>query len=176
MLTPNDLVMVAVMFAVSFVLGLVAVQLMEALLLAFLSASFVIITVCDLRYRIIPDLISFPLFLAGNFFSALQGVEIFLTHVASSISVVCLLLILRNLYFMARQRVALGLGDVKLISAAAAWLGPLRLADYLLVAALLALVQYAISRRCSNDRSVPFGPALALSLLCFVFATTMARH
>jgi leader peptidase (prepilin peptidase) / N-methyltransferase len=176
MLTPKDLAMVMIAVTISVTLGLVAAQPIEALFLALLAASAVIVAVCDLRYRIIPDLISLPLVAAGICFAGVQGKEAFVTHLATAAAIAALLLMLRAMYFRLRQRVGLGLGDVKMIAAAAAWLGPLKFPDYLLVAAVSALLQSAVFRSVANRGHIPFGPALAFSLWVFVCVATLARY
>lgn len=167
MLTPKVRSITIAAMVITAALGLVGVAPTEALLLSFLAGSAVVITLCDLRHRIIPDLISLPLVMIGIGFAARQGREAVVIHMLTAAGIAALLYILQAVHFRLRQRVGLGLGDVKLIAAAAMWIGPLHLADYLLAAALPALVQSGLGRSGTFQRKIPFGPALAFWLWIF---------
>lgn len=100
----------------------------------------------------------------GIGFAARQGREAVVIHMLTAAGIAALLYILQAVHFRLRQRVGLGLGDVKLIAAAAMWIGPLHLADYLLAA---ALIQSGLGRSGTFQRKIPFGPALAFWLWIF---------
>ena len=168
MLTPKDRMLIAGAMAATGLLGFVGGPPMETLMLAFLAGSAVVIMLCDLRHRIIPDLISLPLVLAGTGFAAVQGREILLTHVTTAAGTAAALLALRAGHYRLRRRIGLGLGDIKLITAAAVWIGPLDLANYILLSTLSALGHGLIWRSGPDPRGIPFGVALALWLWVFV--------
>ena len=77
--------------------------------------------------------------------------------------------LLRWLYFVARKRQGLGLGDVKLLAASAIWIGAVGVPLQLLVGSLTALAAAAalhLSGRTMTGQTVlPFGPFLVLGLL-----------
>jgi len=168
MLTPKDWGLVVAAMAATGMLWLAGVPLVETLLLVLLAGSAVIIALCDLRRRIIPDLISLPLVPVGMGFAALQGREMLLAHAATAVVAAALLLALRAGHYRLRQRTGLGLGDIKLVTAAAAWIGPLYLANYILLSALTALGDVVIRRSDRDPRGIPFGVPLALWLWVFV--------
>lgn len=141
---------------------------METLLLALLAGSAVVVALCDLRHRIIPDLISLPLVPAGIGLAAGQGRDVLLAHAVTAGVTAALLLALRAGHYRLRQRTGLGLGDIKLATAAAAWIGPLYLANYILLAALSALGGMVIRRLDRDPRGIPFGVPLAFWLWVFV--------
>lgn len=172
MLTPKDRSVAMAAMVITAALGLLGVAPTDALLLAFLAGSAVVIALCDLHHRIIPDLISVPLVIVGIGFAARQGHEAIVIHTLTAAGIAALLYLLQSLHFRLRQQVGLGLGDIKLIAAAAMWIGPLHLADYLLAAALSALVQAGLVQAGPGksgrlQRKIPFGPALAFWLWVF---------
>lgn len=172
MLTPKDRGLVVVAMAATGMLWFAGVSPVETLLLALLAGSAVVIALCDLRHRIIPDLISLPLVPAGIGLAASQGHEVLLAHAATAAVAAALLLALRAGHYRLRQRTGLGLGDIKLVTAAAAWIGPLYLANYILLSALSALGGVVIQRLDRDPRGIPFGVPLALWL--WVFAVFLA--
>ena len=69
---------------------------------------------------------------------------------------------------MWRGRVGLGGGDIKLLAALGAWLGPAQVAWVLLLACLLAILWVCgatLGQRtpCKPQQARPFGPALAVA-------------
>ena len=84
MLTPKDRGLVVVAMAATGMLWFAGVSPVETLLLALLAGSAVVIALCDLRHRIIPDLISLPLVPAGIGLAASQGHEVLLAHAATA--------------------------------------------------------------------------------------------
>jgi leader peptidase (prepilin peptidase)/N-methyltransferase len=171
-LTLKDRGLIMAAMAAAGMLWLAGLPPVETLLLVLLAGSVVTIAICDLRHRIIPDLISLPLVAAGIGFTAFQGREVLLAHAATAAVAAALLLALRAGHYRLRQRTGLGLGDIKLVTAAAAWIGPLYLANYILLSALSALGHVVIRRSDRDPRGIPFGVPLALWL--WVFAVFMA--
>lgn len=176
MLTPKDRGMIGAALAATGMLWFAGVPPVETLLLALLAGSAVAIALCDLRHRIIPDLISLPLVVTGIGYAAAQGREVLLAHAATATVAAALLLALRAGHYRLRQRTGLGLGDIKLVTAAAAWVGPLYLANYLLLSALSALCHVVIRRSDRDPRGIPFGAPLALLLWVFVAIIALQRR
>lgn len=68
-------------------------------------------------------------------------------------------------------REALGLGDVKLMTAAALWLGVEGLSGFLFLSGAFGIVQHWLARRMGEAldvRELPFGPALSLAVAALV--------
>jgi leader peptidase (prepilin peptidase) / N-methyltransferase len=86
------------------------------------------------------------------------------------------LLLVRGLYYFARRRIGLGLGDVKLIAMIAAWLGPaptlLTLILGCLAAGVFGIASVAFSRgsRKLSTARLPFGSFLCAAALYTLFA------
>jgi leader peptidase (prepilin peptidase)/N-methyltransferase len=76
--------------------------------------------------------------------------------------------LLRRLYFAIRKIQGLGLGDVKFVAAAAAWVGIAGIPVMLLAATLTALATAGVlqiaGRSMTRQTSLPFGPFLAIGL------------
>lgn len=164
MLTPKDRGMIGAVMAATALLWFAGVPPVENLMLALLAGSAVVIALCDLRHRIIPDLISLPLVLAGIGFTAAQGRGMLLAHAITAAVVAAMLLALRGGHYRLRQRTGLGLGDIKLLTAAAVWIGPQYMAHYVLISALSALGHSVMGRSDFALRGIPFGVPLALWL------------
>lgn len=68
-------------------------------------------------------------------------------------------------------REALGLGDVKLMTASALWLGVDGLSDFLFLSGVVGIVQHWLARRMGKAleaRELPFGPALSLAVVILI--------
>jgi leader peptidase (prepilin peptidase)/N-methyltransferase len=76
--------------------------------------------------------------------------------------------LLRRLYFAIRKIQGLGLGDVKFLAAAAAWVGIAGIPVMLLAATLTALATAGVlqiaGQSMTRQTSLPFGPFLAIGL------------
>ncbi len=138
---------------------------------AVLGAALTALVVVDLRRQLLPDALVLPLLPLGLLQSWLAG-----DAAASAAGAVFgggLLLIVRVAHRRLRGRAGLGLGDVKLMAAGGAWVGPAGVGPVLLVAALATLaavgVAYLAGRGPSLASRIPFGPGLALG----IFAMTL---
>lgn len=136
-----------------------------------LTAAVLAISLIDTRHFLIPDRLSLPLLPLGLAWQALQNpaerLETLLPHLAV-IGVMALgLMLLRWWFRHYRGDQALGLGDVKLMLAAAAWIAPNQMAAYVFCAAATALIQALLRNKPRTER-LPFGIHLALWLLAFV--------
>lgn len=124
----------------------------------------------DLRRRIIPDPLNLLLLLLGVAVAIRREPD--LTVLAACLvqagAAFGLLWGLRALYAWARGRSGLGLGDVKFIGAATAWVGLAGLPLLILIASTAALAALALAallgRAVTRDFRLPFGPFLALGL------------
>lgn len=160
-------------------LGAVAVALAAAFVvpanLVWLTAALgwvlLLLAAIDFRTYLLPDLLTLPLILAGIAFGFWRGDNAWPTHVAGAIIGWGGAFLLAFSYRMLRGRDGLGGGDVKLFSAAGAWLGPLGLPSVALYGAmtgLLAVLAMAVGgEKVSNTTMLPFGPFLAFG----IFAT-----
>ncbi len=140
-------------------------------LLAFTSALLVI-TFIDLKYQIIPDVISIPGIILGFLASIL------VLPISWFESLIGILVGGGSFYLIAilfqkiKGREGMGGGDIKLLAMIGAWMGWGGLPFIILIASLTGLLlgggSLLLSRHGIQTR-IPFGPFLALGALIFLF-------
>jgi leader peptidase (prepilin peptidase)/N-methyltransferase len=137
---------------------------------AVVGWALLALALIDQRELILPDALTLPLIVAGLVVAGLGRriglaplVDLPEAATGAAIGFSCFALLAWG-YRRLRHREGLGLGDAKLLAAAGAWLGALRLPMVILVAALIALaVALALDWHRRPDRQVPFGPFLAIA-------------
>ena len=124
----------------------------------------------DLRYLLLPDMMTLPLIgtgLAASLLSALHDGPPLWERLAGAVAGYGALYLLNAAYRARRGRDGLGLGDAKLLAAAGAWLGIFALPFLLLVASAAGLavgLGAALARRRPvGSLMLPFGPFIALA-------------
>jgi leader peptidase (prepilin peptidase)/N-methyltransferase len=119
----------------------------------------------DLRVLILPDAITLPLLPAGLAVAHFLLSANLLDHVIGAVAGGGALWIVDIAYRRARGRAGLGMGDVKLVTAAGAWLGWPTLPWLIIAATLIALGLVLVMRltgtRVTGTTPVPFGAPLA---------------
>ncbi len=173
---------------------------LEAVKWATFSALLVVLTVTDLRERILPDEVNFFGLGAGLVFSlitkSLDGTaqwvagrwfdfpppQVALSFVDAALGALAgsgLLWIVAEGYFRLRGREGMGLGDVKMMAAVGAFLGVKRTMMTVLVGSLLGsvigILLIAISKK-GRDYELPFGTFLGAGALLVLFFGTPALH
>jgi leader peptidase (prepilin peptidase)/N-methyltransferase len=172
----------------------------DALKWAVFAAILVVLTITDLRERILPDEVNFfglgagmlfsfftksqdgtALWIANRWFdfpppqAALSFVDAALGAVAGS----GLLWLVAEGYFRIRGREGMGLGDVKMMAAVGAFLGLKRTLLTVLMGSLLGsvigILLIAVSKK-GRDYELPFGTFLGAGALLVVFFGTPALH
>jgi leader peptidase (prepilin peptidase) / N-methyltransferase len=160
---------------------------------AIFCALLLALAVCDAETMQLPDTLTLPLLSLGilyragdGFFGELHHGAAFAWHSAlilglrgsiSAAATALALLLLRWMYSLVRRRQGLGLGDVKLAAAIAAWLGARQMCVVFFLAvvtgALTALILLATRGRkrakSEGPLAVPFGTFLALAAIYCVF-------
>jgi leader peptidase (prepilin peptidase) / N-methyltransferase len=172
----------------------------DALKWAVFSALLVVLTITDLRERILPDEVNFFALGAGLLFSfftkSLDGTALWLSTrwfdfpppqmalsfadaVLGALAGSGLLWVVAEGYFRIRGREGMGLGDVKMMAGVGAFLGIKRTMMTVLVGSLLGSVigifLIAISKK-GRDYELPFGTFLGAGALLVVFFGTPALH
>jgi leader peptidase (prepilin peptidase) / N-methyltransferase len=156
-------------------------------------AVLLALAVCDAETMQLPDALTLPLLGLGILYRACDGFLGEMSHggayawhsaltlgLRGSISAAATalaLLLLRWIYSLVRRRQGLGLGDVKLAAAIAAWLGARQMCVVFFLAvvtgALTALILLAVHGRkrakAEGPLAVPFGTFLALAGIYCVF-------
>ena len=137
---------------------------------ATLALLMLAIAVSDVRHFIVPDALSASAFILGLIFAGLFDdaplAEAILMCLLRAAAAVLPLLALMLFYEWWRERPGLGLGDVKLAAVAGAWLDWFSIVAVIEVAALAALMAYAVWRYVLHRPIVattplPFGLFLA---------------
>ena len=172
----------------------------DALKWAVFAALVVVLTITDLRERILPDEVNFFGLGAGLLFSfftkSLDGTALWLANrwfafppppialsfadaVLGAAAGSGLLWIVAEGYFRLRGREGMGLGDVKMMAAVGAFLGLKRTMLTVLLGSLLGsvigILLIAISKK-GRDYELPFGTFLGVGALLVVFFGTPALH
>ncbi len=172
----------------------------DALKWAVFAALLVVLTITDLRERILPDEVNFFGLGAGLVFSLftapIDGTALWLARrwfdfpppqmalsfadaVLGAVAGSGLLWLVAEGYFRIRGREGMGLGDVKMMAAVGAFLGLKRTMLTVLMGSLLGSVigiaLIAISKK-GRDYELPFGTFLGAGALLVVFFGTPALH
>lgn len=135
--------------------GITPQSLFDVLAVTFLLPLLFI----DLRTMLLPDRLTLPL-LALSLLFALSGYS----RVDPMQALIAALLgfgvpwFLSLLFRLLRGHEGMGMGDMKLLAALGAWLGPLALLDVFVASTLLALVTALIFLRIKPGQPFPFGP------------------
>jgi leader peptidase (prepilin peptidase)/N-methyltransferase len=144
--------------------------MIAAAFLVLLALASLLLAWIDLRRGIIPDWLNLAIAVLGLARIAItDDWPLALSAAAEGILTGAIVWLLRWLYFRLRRRQGLGLGDVKLLAAAAIWVGIADIPMLLLVASLAALAAAGIlhlaGEKMTRQTALPFGPFVALGLL-----------
>ncbi len=136
-----------------------------------LAAGLIHASVVDLRHHVIPDIDSLGLILVGLAVVWWRHPDDALAHALSSAGWFAALWLLSELYLRWRGIDGFGLGDVKLMAAAGAWLGPEGSLHVMATASVAAILLLSAIRSWRDGDSyaagLPFGPFLALGIWTF---------
>ena len=140
------------------------------LFLVLLALASLLLAWIDLRRGIIPDWLNLAIAILGLARIAIpDGWALALSAAVEGVLTGAIVWLLRWLYYRLRQRQGLGLGDVKLLAAAAVWVGIAGIPMLLLVASLAALaaagVLHLAGAKMTRQTALPFGPFLAFGQL-----------
>lgn len=138
-----------------------------------LGAVLVALVVVDLRRQLLPDALTLPLLPLGLLEAWLVGGDL-PAAVAGIAFGGGLLWLVQVLYRRLRGREGLGIGDVKLMAAGGAWVGPAGVGPVLLIAATATLaaagIAYLLGRGPGLTTRIAFGPGLALGIFAMALA------
>jgi prepilin signal peptidase PulO-like enzyme (type II secretory pathway) len=145
------------------------IKVLQALSLIYLVVIVVFCWRSDVRKLRIPNTCSLAILVGGLMRSALAP---FPDPYASLLGIAAggsAMLALKLAYHRWRGRDGLGLGDVKLVAAAGAWVGWQGMAPVLLISSLSALVHVSVrlagSTRFDAHGRIPFAPFIGVGLL-----------
>jgi leader peptidase (prepilin peptidase) / N-methyltransferase len=133
-----------------------------------LGWSLIALAATDLRDGILPDALTLPLIPLGLLAAFLVEPASVAAHAWGAVAGFASFAFVRWLYRVWRHRDGLGLGDVKLLAAAGAFVSWEGLASVVLIGAVtalaLALAGAALGRRLALDQKLAFGPSLCLGI------------
>lgn len=122
----------------------------------------------DFRDGLLPNALTLPLIPVGLAVAYLEDPASVWQHVIGALAGFVVFALIRFLYRRLRSRDGLGLGDVKLLAAAGAFVSWEGLPSVVLIAAIaglvMALVSAMLGRQMTLDQRVPFGPGLCLGI------------
>ena len=133
-----------------------------------LAAILCAISIADFRRQIIPD--GLNLALAGIGLAYQIATDGLTVHVLFAAATFAAAWAIRRGHFLMTGRIGLGLGDVKMLAAAACWISPLLLPVLLFIASASALLfvggQMVATGPAAAKARVAFGPFIAIGLGC----------
>ncbi|HKY18415.1 MAG TPA: A24 family peptidase [Rhizomicrobium sp.] len=122
----------------------------------------------DLRYFILPDILTLPLIAAGFLANAFLDLSSLTDYGLGAVAGYLFVRVLRFTYRVLRKREGMGLGDAKLFAAAGAWVSWWGLPTVLVLASVLGLAGVLIQswrgHRLDPMQRVPFGAFLSAGL------------
>ena len=129
----------------------------------------------DIRYKLLPDLLTYTLMWVGLLSSAGGIIPVDLPYAVTGAALGYLTLwLIRAVFHRIKKQEGLGLGDAKLLAALGAWTGPDQLPHLLLMASAGGLM-FVLLARITTGRdlraALPFGPFLSLSGAIIYFFT-----
>lgn len=137
---------------------------------AALTAMLAAISVADLKRLMIPNELNLALAVIGLGFQVATQPDGFPMQILFAVAVLLVIWLIRHGHFVMTGRIGLGLGDVKMLGAAACWISPLMLPILLFVASASALLfvggQVVTAGPAAARARIPFGPFIALGLGC----------
>ncbi|CCV09530.1 conserved membrane hypothetical protein [Mesorhizobium metallidurans STM 2683] len=143
------------------------------LVLAATSALMAIllgISIVDFRRLIIPDELNLALAGVGLSFQMATRPDDILLQILFAATTFAAVWLVRRGHFLMTGRIGLGLGDVKMLAAAACWISPLLLPVLLFIASTSALLfiggQVVTVGPAAARARVPFGLFIATGLGC----------
>ena len=143
------------------------------------------LAVMDAQTLLLPDVFTLPGLAAGLIFSGLRSgwAAVGWALLASAVAAATLLLI-AGIYWLARRRMGMGMGDVKLLAMLAAWLG-LEQTGLVLFLGVIAGAVYGVGlllanrgreNRKASQLMVPFGTMLCAAGLYSIFLGERTLH
>lgn len=136
-------------------------------MLAMLACTWILLacSLIDFDHKILPDAIVVPAIWGGlliNYFGLLSSLN---DALLGAISGYLFFAVLAQIMKVALGRETMGQGDCKLLALIGAWGGWQLLPQVIIMSAICGIVVVLCSRRASveDDRSIPFGPSLALA-------------
>ncbi|MEG3641141.1 prepilin peptidase [Magnetococcus sp. PR-3] len=155
----------------------------EGWLILLFGLALLTLSAIDMENQILPDMITYPLLIIGLICSGLPILgtpfPTFMDAVLGVIGGAGGLLLLIEVWYRFTGRVAMGLGDVKLVAVFGAWMGWQSLYFILFGSALMGALMggsWLIIAGRDRQTRIPFGPFLALMAWIYLFLNEAFRQ
>ena len=138
--------------------------------LIVLMVFFVPLFVIDLKYKILPDILTKPLIIMGliiNYFN------IFASFQESILGAVFGYFFLWSIFWIHKiitGNEGLGYGDFKLLAAIGSWFGISIVLPVIILASILGLVIAGLTNLFKRTNTIAFGPAIMLATICIFYS------
>ena len=132
-----------------------------------LASVLLVLSYIDLRTGLLPDVLTYPLVLAG-LLNAIWYPPGLILSIAGALTGYVIVAALAAYWLRTRGVAGIGLGDAKLLAAGGAWLGVEAIPIILLTAStsglLVAGFGHLLFRQKLSGAAIPFGPFIALGI------------
>jgi leader peptidase (prepilin peptidase)/N-methyltransferase len=144
-----------------------------ALCWALCCSYLLVLAFIDWDANLLPDALTFPLIWIGLISSALGGTQITASDAIFGAAIgYSFLWVISSTFERITGRASMGGGDLKLLAAIGAWLGPTACINVALLASVIgSIIGYMLQKNLllKDSRYVPFGPFLSSSALLLAF-------
>lgn len=129
--------------------------------------TLLLLTEIDKRTEFLPDILTFPLLLAGFLCATINSIGSFVGPEESAIgaAVGFILPVIASAFLIWKDENALGGGDIKLFSAIGAWLG----VELLLFTIIASCIIFAFESLIKRQRCGAFGPSIVWATILIAF-------
>lgn len=130
-----------------------------------------LLTEIDKRMELLPDILTFPLLLAGFLCATISSIGCFVSPMESALgaAVGFVLPVFASAFLIWKDENALGGGDIKLFSAIGAWLG----VELLLYTVVLSCVIFAVEALIKKQCAGAFGPSIVWATILVAFLAVL---
>ncbi len=154
---------------------------LTALVVYLFVASLIVLSFIDIEYYILPNVITYPSFvvalvLAGiNHFYGIFAWPLAIDLYESFFGILAgagVLFLVSEVYFRLRNKVGLGMGDVKLLAVVGALMGPYASFSTIFVGSFTGAIlgiAVLLFNKDSFSKPLPFGPYLALGTILYIY-------
>jgi len=139
---------------------------------AVLGYSLIVITFIDLKWKVIPDIITLPGILLGIILSFVLPQVTFKESALGAIMGGGTLYIISLGYYILKKREGMGGGDIKLLAMIGAFLGWKAILPIIFLSSLLGTIvglTIMVWKKKGRYLAIPFGPFLSLGTLIILF-------
>ena len=137
-------------------------------LLILLPLMLILLSVIDIRSKLLPNQFTYPLMILGLIFNYAFSFISLKNALLGLIVGFLLPYLLNRLYVVVRKKTGMGLGDAKLYAAIGAWLGVYYLIAIFLIASIINLITIltiAMTSQFKLDSYLAYGPTISIATL-----------